>query len=98
MITEENISLIIQIATLIGIGWAVYNSVRKPQEKGELIDAVFSERFTQFDRELANLRDNHIHTIDQKLSQHIEDQHKSEMNNIEKLSRLETKLDTLIRK
>ena len=98
MITTENISTLLQLLTLGGVIFAIYAYFRKPQEKGELIDAVFSERFTQFDRELANLRDNHIHTIDQKLSQHIEDQHKSEMNNIEKLSRLETKLDTLIRK
>jgi hypothetical protein len=98
MITEDNISLIIQICTLVGIGWAVYNSVRKPQEKGELTDAVFSERFTQFDRELANLRDNHIHSLGLKLDSHVEAQTKNEMQVCEKLARIETKIEVLIQK
>ena len=92
---ELNISLIIQVCTLLGIGWAVYNSLQKPQQRGELTDAVFSERFTQFDRELANLRDNHIHTLTQKLDKHITDQGANEMLVCEKLARIETLIETL---
>ena len=89
---ELDIPFIIQIFTLLGIIWAVYNGVSKPQQKGELTDAVFAERFTQFDRELANLRDNHIHTLGLKLDKHIEDQHNNEILICEKLARIETLL------
>jgi len=89
---ELDIPFIIQIFTLLGIIWAVYNGVSKPQQKGELTDAVFAERFTQFDQELANLRDNHIHTLVQKLDKHIEDQHNNEIVICEKLARIETLL------
>lgn len=93
-----DISLIIQVCTLLGIGYAVYNSLQKPQQKGELTDAVFSEKFTQLDRELANLRDNHIHTLGQKLDKHISDQAVNEMLVCEKLARIETKQDILLTK
>jgi hypothetical protein len=89
---ELDIPFIIQICTLLGIIWAVYNGVSKPQQKGELTDAVFSEKFTQLDRDLATLRDNHIHTLGQKLDKHIEDQHNSELMICEKLARIETLL------
>jgi len=109
MITTENISIVIQIATLIGIIFGVYLYFRKPQEKSEQNDAVFSvefknleksfnEKFTQSDRELANLRDNHIHTINEKLDKHIESQSKNEMLVCEKLARIETKQDLILTK
>jgi hypothetical protein len=98
MITGENISIVIQIATLVGIIFAVYLYFRRPQEKGELTDAVFTERFTQFDRELANLRDNHIHSLGLKLDTHIDSQQKNEMQVCEKLARIETKIEVLIQK
>ena len=108
-ITEENISIVIQIATLIGIIFGVYLYFRKPQEKSETNDAIFgvefknlektfNDKFLQSDRELANLRDNHIHTLGVKMDKHIDDQGKNEMLVCEKLARLETKLDVLIKK
>ena len=98
MITEQNISIIIQIATLVGLVFGVYLYFRKPQEKGELTDAVFAQRFTQFDRDLANLRDNHIHTLTTKLDDHIVSQQKNELTVCEKLARIETKIEVLITK
>jgi hypothetical protein len=95
---ELDIPFIIQIFTLLGIIWAVYNGVSKPQQKGELTDAVFEERFTQFDKELANLRDNHIHTLDSKLSQHITDNANSNIETAKTLSRIETQIDMLLKK
>ena len=95
---ELDLPFIIQILTLLGIVWAVYNGVSKPQQKGELTDAVFAERFTQFDRELANLRDNHIHTLDSKLSQHITDNANSNIETVRMLSRIETQIETLLKK
>ena len=98
MLTEQNISIVIQIATLVGLVFGVYLYFRKPQEKGELTDAVFAQRFTQFDRDLANLRDNHIHTLTTKLDDHIVSQQKNELTVCEKLARIETKIEVLITK
>lgn len=98
MITSENISLLIQIATLGGIVFGVFLFFRKPQEKSEVVDAVFQERFTQFDRELANLRDNHIHTIGVKLDDHIKESNFVSLANAEKMGRMEAKIDVLIGK
>jgi hypothetical protein len=95
---ELDIPFILQILTLLGIIWGVYNGINKPQQKGELTDAVFAERFTQFDRELANLRDNHLHTLGIKLDKHIEDQKENEMLVCEKLARIETKQDLILKK
>jgi hypothetical protein len=98
MLNEANISLLIQLCTLLGIIFGVFLYFKKPQEKGEIVDAIFETRFTQFDRELANLRDNHIHTIGVKLDAHIETQQRNEMIVCEKLARLESKVDLLLKK
>jgi len=93
MLTQENISIAIQIFTLFGIVFGVYFYLRRPQEKGEITDALFAERFTQFDRELANLRDNHIHTIETKLSKHIEDNNNSNIKTVENFAKLFTLIE-----
>jgi hypothetical protein len=98
MITEQNISIVIQIATLLGIVFGVYAYFRKPQEKGELTDAVFAQRFTQFDRDLANLRDNHIHTISEKLDKHIDSQSTNDREVAGKLGGLDAKIDILLKR
>jgi hypothetical protein len=98
MITEENISMVIQIATLVGIVFGVYLYFRKPQERGEITDAVMEEKFTQLDRELANLRDNHIHTVTTDLRNHIIESQGAALASAEKLGRIEGKLDMLINK
>lgn len=98
MLTEQNLSIIIQLATLVGIIFGIYFVFRKPQEKSEIVDAVFQERFTQFDRELANLRDNHIHTLQSKMEAHIQESQIVAISSAEKLGRIEGKLDMLINK
>ena len=109
MITAENISIVIQISTLVGMIFGVYILFRKPQEESVKNDAVysvefknlektFSDRFLMSDKELANLRDNHIHTLGLKIDSHIDSQQKNEMIVCEKLARIETKLEVLIQK
>lgn len=93
MITEDNISIVIQIATLVGMIFAVYLYFRKPQEKGEVNDAVFDVKFEALEKMVANLRDNHIHTIESKLDLHIDNQNKSELTMAKTIGRIETLLD-----
>ena len=69
MITAENISIVIQISTLVGIIFAVYLYFRKPQEKGEMNDAVYAEKFSALEKTVVNLRDNHLHTLDLKIDE-----------------------------
>jgi hypothetical protein len=52
---------------------AVVMFIRKPQEKGELNDAVFDVKFDSLEKMVVNLRDNHIHTLQCDLSKHIAD-------------------------
>lgn len=98
MFTEENLSLILQLCSLGAVIFAVFLFFRRPQEKSEVVDAVFQERFNQFDRELANLRDNHVHTIGVKLDNHIADSNIVALVNAEKMGRMEAKIDILIKK
>lgn len=73
--TTSNITFGIGI---IGIIFTIYNYFRNPQIRSDKIDALleqklgfvsksFEDRFCRFDRDLVNLRDNHIHTLDTKL-------------------------------
>jgi hypothetical protein len=67
MITNENIDLIVNIVTLIGVVFAVYLAVRKPQERSEITDAEMRKDIIALRVDLINLRDNHVHTLDTKL-------------------------------
>jgi hypothetical protein len=89
---------------ILSVAFNILQYIRKPQEKSEQNDAVFSvefknlektftERFTQTDRDLANLRDNHLHTVEVKLDKHINDQQTSELTMAKTISRIETLLD-----
>ncbi len=67
MITNENIDLIVNIVTLIGVIFAVYLAFRKPQERSEITDAEMRKDIIALRVDLVNLRDNHVHTLDTKL-------------------------------
>ena len=98
MITQENISLVIQLVTLLGIIFGVFTFFRKPTEDLETKDAVFNVRFDALEKLVVNLRDNHIHTLDEKIDKHIADQNISEREVANKLGGIEAKLDFLINK
>lgn len=98
MITQEHISIIIQVSTLIGMVFGVYLYFRRPQEKSETIDAVFEVRMGVFEKMLCNLRDNHLHTLQTKLEDHISNQYKSDIENAKQHEQIITKLDFLIKK
>lgn len=109
MITAENISIAIQILTLGGIVFAIYNTFRKPQETSEINDAVFDEKIkslsisteTKIDtvKELViNLRDNHLHTVENKIDKHISDSQDAALKSAERMGEITAKLDMLIKK
>jgi hypothetical protein len=69
MFNQANLSITIQVFTLLGIAWAIYASLRKPQEKSETNDAVYAEKFVALEKTVINLRDNHLHTLEVKIDE-----------------------------
>lgn len=58
------------IALILGIGgtiFGVYSYFKDPQIKLETNDTVFAVEMRNLKGELANLRDNHVHTLEVKL-------------------------------
>jgi len=98
MITQENISIIVQISTLVGLIFSMYLYFRRPQEKSETNDAVFDVKFTALEKMVINLRDNHLHTIEEKLSRHISESQDVALRNAERMGAVEAKLDMLLKK
>jgi hypothetical protein len=78
--------------------FAVFLFFRRPQEKGEINDAIGDERYTSLKDLVLNLRDNHLHTIETKLDNHISAQAVNELMVATKLGGIEAKLDMLINK
>ena len=97
MITQEVLTYMLGISAIISIVLSVWTTIRKPQEKSELSDAVFSTKFDSLEKIVVNLRDNHLHTISERLDTHIKEQSKNELLVCEKLARIETKLETILK-
>jgi predicted Holliday junction resolvase-like endonuclease len=104
-ITQETLTFVLGIVAIISIIINVYNFIRKPQEKGAIIDARFEEKFKSIDEKfktvsetIVNLRDNHIHTIDEKLDKHIEQNHNDCLEQAKQMTRIETLLEQIIKK
>lgn len=98
MITPENISIVMQIATLLGIIYAVYNSFRKPQEQGEINDKVFDEKFANLTKQLETIKNNDLHELKGMFNTHVLNQNANEREVSDKIARLDTKLDFLLKK
>lgn len=96
MFTSENIGLILQIATLLGIIFAIYSYFRKPQEQGEINDKVFDVKFDALEKTVINLRDNHIHSIAEKLDKHISESQDIALRSAERMGGIEAKIDILL--
>ena len=52
---------------IIGIFFTVYIYFRGPQESSKTTEKLLGERLATLGTELANLRDNHVHSLDLKL-------------------------------
>lgn len=81
------------VISILAIIFGVYLYFKKPQIKSEMFDAVFEEKFRNLNATVINLRDNHIHTLDSKLEQHIKDQQLTTEANIRQMTRIETLLE-----
>ena len=79
MNTFQYIQIAGTIASLIGMLFLAYRSIIIPQYNTKIDDAKIAEQFkntleqvASMQRDLVNLRDNHVHTIDLKLDQQKE--------------------------
>lgn len=108
-ISAQTISIIVGLVSLGSMGVTIVMSVKKPQFRSELIDAVFAEKFKNLEsnthqttnelaKSIANLRDNHIHTIESKLDKHIQENQTFMLENAKWQSRIETLFEQLTKK
>lgn len=106
---SSKISILIGLGSLVTMVITVVMSIKKPQFKSELIDAVFAEKFKNLESNthekisgveklVINLRDNHMHTIESKLDQHIKDNQISSEGYIRQMTRIETLLEQVVKK
>ncbi len=98
MITQETVTLILGILGIGGIVFGIFLFFRKPQEKSETDIAVFGVKLDELDKKFCNLRDNHLHTIEGKIDEHIAAQIKNELLVCEKLAIIQTHLENLLKK
>lgn len=80
-LTSANITFIIG---LLGVLFTVFNYFRNPQIQSDKLDALmkqnlefiareFNARFKSLDEQFANLRDNHVHTLETKIDNNNKD-------------------------
>lgn len=91
MITQQNITFALAMLTAI---FVVYNYFRNPQIISERSEFGFGIQLRNLEKELTNLKDNHLHTIDQKLDANV-----AEMTSIKvEIGKLATIIDERIPK
>lgn len=79
---------IIALITLGTAICAVILFVFKPQAKADKADSLLTQSVNQLQKDFANLRDNHVHTLDTKIDQ--------ANDNIQKMALEVTRLATII--
>jgi hypothetical protein len=97
-INQEFLTYAIGIGTILSLIFTWYNSIRKPQQKGEVVDARFDEKYKALNDIVINMRDNHLHTLEVKLDKHIEDNTKSCLDQVRQMTRIETLIEQIIKK
>lgn len=101
--------MIIQIATLIGIVFAVYLYFRKPQEDSIINDKVFNEKFKalseKFDTRFQDMKEgvvkvlqNDLQEVKKGLTDHVTNQGIYEREMAGNIGKMDAKLDFLIKK
>lgn len=103
MITPTAITFAIGICTLLTFGVTLYNSVRKPQQKGEITDAVFAEKFThlaeKFESKFQDMKDGVVKIMQndmQELKSDVREHVKNQIINEREISSNFSKMFTLI--
>lgn len=69
MTFQESISFATFIIGAFGVIFTIYNYFRAPQEKATQDDLLLGQSIAQLNKDFANLRDNHVHTLDLKLDE-----------------------------
>ena len=104
-IDANDIAFVLSILGLTGIIFGIYKYFRDPQIKSDKFEALlkqnlefltkeFAGRFSSIDKEITNLKENHIHTLYTKV-----DTLTTSMNNINiELGKLSTIIDERIPK
>lgn len=54
---------------IIGLLFTAYNYLRNPQITADKTDALLVQQLSILQKDVANLRDNHVHTLDIRLDQ-----------------------------
>jgi hypothetical protein len=94
----ENLNFILGLTTLASVAVTVYNSLKRPQEISATKDAVFDERLKSVTDIVINLRDNHLHTLDQKFDKHVSDNQAYVEKDIAWKARMEALLENINKK
>ena len=63
LLTKDNIEFIIYI---IGLFFIAYNTFRKPQIRADKDISIIGEKMDNLEEEMADLKDNHLHSIEKK--------------------------------
>lgn len=95
---EFNLNTILQIATLLGLIFAAYFTLRKPQEKSEINDAVLDVKFETLEKKLELIKNNDLHELKGMFNTHIANQSIYERETASRLGAIEAKIDILINK
>lgn len=101
MLTQEIITYGLGIVALLNVGATIWVSIRKPQEKSEVNDAIFGERMNNYEKttnEAIKLALNHSHTVESKLDGHIKDNQLFALETTKSLTRVETLLEQILKK
>ena len=98
MLSQEIITYSLGIVALLNVGVVLWTSIKKPQEKSQLNDAIFEERFNSLNATVANLRDNHLHTLDSKLESHSRENQLFALETTKSLTKVETLLEQILKK
>lgn len=61
------------VVGMLGIIFGVYHYFRNPQIKSDENYLLLSSRYENLEKIVVNIRDNHIHTIDEKLEEQGKD-------------------------
>ena len=98
MFNQANLSITIQVLTLLGIAWAIYASLKRPQEKSELNDAIFDSKFLSLENMVKKIELNDLHELRGMMNTHITSQAVHDREIAGKLGGIEARLDILIKK
>ena len=98
MLTQETLTYIIGISTLVTMGITLYNSLKTPQEKMETDAKVSDEKFKNLADSVDEMKNNHLAHINDKLDKHIEKQIESEKTIASNFTKTFTLLDIIMKK